>query len=99
VKVEAVEAVKFCGSGSTLKKELETETNSEATNFIRSWKQKQKYSTAFTSLVIIYSIKFTYWWYKSLAFCYLLTHMPPSLPASHQSKCCLAQLESIMNKF
>jgi len=31
-----VEAVKFCVSGN----KLEAEANSEATNFIRSWKQK-----------------------------------------------------------
>jgi len=31
----------FCGSESTLKK-LEAKANSEATNFIRSWKRKQK---------------------------------------------------------
>jgi len=103
LEAEAVEAVKFCGSGSTLKKrswkrkrtrkhltfwgagsesifhktwgrdvkaeagsggsgtifveaealwrkKLETKANSEATNFIRSWKGK-KHSTASTSLV------------------------------------------------
>jgi len=31
----------FCGSKTTMKK-LEVEANSEATNFIQSWKQKQK---------------------------------------------------------
>jgi len=41
--VEAVEEVR----GS----KLEAEANSEATNFMRSWKRKQKYSTASTSLV------------------------------------------------
>jgi len=54
-KLEA-EAVKFLWkrSRSTLKK-LEAEANSKATNFIRSWKLKQKiFYTAFTSLVLIY---------------------------------------------
>jgi len=32
--------------------ELEAEANSEATYFIQSWKRKQKYSTASTSLMI-----------------------------------------------
>jgi len=41
----------FCGSRSTLKKEAGREANLEATNFIRSWKQKIFYCFHYTSLV------------------------------------------------
>jgi len=37
----------FYGSGSTLKKKLEAEANSEATYIIHTWKRKQKYSILF----------------------------------------------------
>jgi len=37
-----VEAVNFYGSGGTLKEETESGSELETTNFIRSWKRKQK---------------------------------------------------------
>jgi len=55
-KLEAVKAVKFLWKRKHFEKrswKLEAEANLEATSFIRSWKRKQKYSTASTSLLII----------------------------------------------
>jgi len=40
----------FCRSGSSLKKEAGSGSKLGSDNFIRSWKRKQKYSTASTSL-------------------------------------------------
>jgi len=44
-------------SWSTVKKEAESKFNSEATNFIQSWKRKQKYSPASTFLVLTWQKK------------------------------------------
>jgi len=43
----------FCESGSILKKKLEAEANSAATNFMRSWKRKQN---------IFYCFHIPGWW-------------------------------------
>jgi len=50
VEAEAVEALKFLWKRKHFE---EKEANSEATNFIRSWKWKQKYFTASTSLILM----------------------------------------------
>jgi len=48
----------FCGSESNLKK-LEAEANSEATNFIRSWKRQQKIFYCFHIPVLSYLASFS----------------------------------------